>query len=125
MVQYWSLKMAENREIISFLLRIGLAFVFIYASVASFLNPNSWVGYVPNFIREVVNPEIFLKIHGVFEMALGIWLVSNKGIKYAGILSILSLMGIIAFNISDMDIIFRDVAILLMAAALTVFEWKN
>jgi len=40
-----------NKVLISFLLRSGLAIVFIYAALSSILQPLNWTGYIPNFIE--------------------------------------------------------------------------
>ena len=103
-----------------FFLRIGIAFAFFYVAISSFLNPISWIGFIPKFVELFVPAQTFLYGHAAFDMLLGIWLLTNRKIFYAAILSALTMFGIIIFNLSAMDIIFRDVAIFFSCVALAV-----
>ncbi|MBI2113403.1 MAG: hypothetical protein HYT50_02395 [Candidatus Wildermuthbacteria bacterium] len=100
------------------LLRVGLAFTFSYAAVSSFLHPLNWIGYFPLFMRELV-PEGFLLVSfSVFEIALSLWLLSGKFGFFASALAAASLLGIIVFNLAQMEVVFRDVGLFLAACAL-------
>lgn len=115
--------MAVDKDaLVSFILRAGLAVVFFYAAIASFLDPLGWVGFIPLWIRNVIPGRLFLSVFSVYELILGLWLMSNKKIFYASILSALTMSGIIIFNPGALDILFRDVSILLSAIALAVLE---
>lgn len=103
---------------VSFFLRFGIAFSFLYTAVSSFLSPNSWIGFFPMFLRDLIPANILLLIFSIFEIILALWLISNKAIFYASILSSFTLLGIIIFNFSSFDIVFRDVTILFAALAL-------
>ncbi len=105
-------------------LRIGLAFVFLYAGISAFINPNSWVGFIPN-IGNFITKAILLQVHSIINIILSIWLLSNKKIFYVSIISSIFLFGIIIFNLNSLEIVFRDVAILLMAIALCVSSWEK
>lgn len=107
-----------SKNLVSWLLRLGLAFVFLYASVSSFLKPYDWVGYIPVWIKEIIDGEILLKIHAIAEFILGVWLLSGKFIPLAAILSAASLLSIIIASFGAMDIIFRDIGLLFAALAL-------
>jgi len=111
--------------LISFFLRLGLAIVFLYASISSFVTPTSWMGFVPLFIRNVIPGNIFLTIFSIYEIILSLWLLSNKKIYYASILSALTILLIIFPNISQLDIIFRDIPIFFSAAALAILNYKK
>ncbi len=106
------------------LLRIGLTFVFFYAGIAAFVNPNNWVGFIPN-IGNFITKAILLQVHSAINLILGLWFFLNKKIFYASIISGIFLFGIIIFNLNSFDIVFRDVAILLMAIALSVLSYRN
>ena len=119
-------KLERDREVlVSFSLRIGLAVVFFYAAIAAFLDPNSWIGFIPLFVRSIIGPLTFLHIHSFAEIVLGLWLLSNKKTFYAAILSALAIVSILIFNVGALDIIFRDVAIFFMAVALSILSYKN
>lgn len=105
-------------------LRFGLAFVFIYAAISAFLNPQAWIGFVPDFIWNPVTRAYFLFVHDIVNFGLGIWLLSGKKQFYAAIVSCLALAGIILFNLASFLITFRDVGLLLAAVALAVMSKK-
>jgi hypothetical protein len=109
-------------RLVSFLLRTGLAIAFLYAAIASFLEPISWIGFFPAFLRELLPAEILLMVFSVYELGLALWLLSGKASYYAGLLSAATLAGIIVFNLGALDIIFRDIAILASALALVALE---
>ena len=102
----------------SFLLRLGLAFTFTYAAVGSFLEPNSWIGFFPIWLRNMVPENILLSGFSVYELVLSAWLLSGYKILVASALSALTILGVIIFNLGAMDIIFRDVAVLFAALSL-------
>lgn len=109
----------------SFFLRIGLAIVFLYAGIAAFLSPDSWVGFVPGFVSNVINSYYFLHIHSIFNVLLALWLISNKKTFYASIMSSCALIAIIVFNYTALDIVFRDISILFAAIALSIISYKR
>ena len=114
-----------NKQYLSnLLLRIGLAFVFLYVGIAAFLNPNNWVGFIPE-IGNFITKAILLQIHSATNILLALWLLSNKKTFYAASLSSIFLFFIVIFNLNSFDIVFRDVAILLSSLALAVLNYKN
>ncbi len=110
---------------ISLLLRVGLAIVFIYAAIASLLEPSNWVGYIPNFVEFIVSKNVFLLIFSIYEIILGIALLSNYRTFLFSVLSNITILFIVLGNIFVFDIVFRDVAILFMSFALSVLSYKN
>ena len=115
----------NKEELVSFLLRIGLAFAFVYAAISSLVSPQNWVGFIPNFIANIFPTSILLVLFSIYEFALGAWLLSNKKIFYASIVSSVTILLIVIFNLAVLDVVFRDVAILLMAVALAVLSYKE
>ncbi|MEK7464257.1 MAG: hypothetical protein AAB617_00570 [Patescibacteria group bacterium] len=109
----------------SFLLRIGLAFTFIYAAVGSFLEPNSWIGFFPVWLRNLAPENILLTGFSVYELVLSAWLLSGYKILITSVLSAITIFGVIIFNLGAMDIIFRDVAILFAALALLFLNLES
>lgn len=101
-------------------IRIGAAFCFLYAAVAGFLDPESWIGWFPKFTRDILPELTLLKIWGVYEIIIGLWILTGKQIFLPSILASLSLAGLIVFNLGAMDIIFRDVTILTATIALAI-----
>ena len=109
----------------SFFLRLGLAFVFIYAACSAFVKPEAWIGFVPSFIGNTITRGYFLFVHDIINFGLGIWLLSGKKQFWAGIISCLALLGIILTNLSSFLLTFRDVGLLFAAIALIVLNYKK
>lgn len=108
------------------LLRIGVAFAFLYPPVAAYFDPLSWVGFFPQFLRDMVgNDTLLLHAFGVLEIAVALWILFGKHIFIPSLLAAAMLAGIIVFNWGAMDIIFRDVSILAMALALAFAHRKR
>jgi len=115
----------DKTKLVSFFLRSGIGIAFLYAAIASTLNPTSWQGFIPLFITNILPANLFLRLFSLYELTLFLWLISGKKIRYAGIVSIITLIGIIIFNIGAFEILFRDVAIIFAAIALTVLTWNK
>ncbi|MEK7212123.1 MAG: hypothetical protein AAB686_00405 [Patescibacteria group bacterium] len=111
-------------NLVSLLLRVGLAFVFIYAAVASLTAPENWIGYIPIFVKNILGTYqfLFLKLFSVGEIILALWLLWGRYVKYAAIISFLLLAGMILFNLAVLDVVFRDVGLALTALALFVLS---
>ena len=113
----------NNKEVlVSFFLRSGIAIVFIYAAISAFLNPLAWAGYVPSFVQSIIPVNIFLHMHSIGNIIIGLWLLSGRKTFYASIVSSLALFFIVIFNITSLDIIFRDIAILFASIALAILS---
>lgn len=111
---------------VEILLRIGVAFAFIYPAVAAFFDPLSWIGFFPTVMRDMVsNDALLLHVFGLTEIAIAAWILVGKRIFIPSTLAALYLTAIILFNLSLFDIIFRDVPILFMALALAALHAKQ
>ncbi len=104
------------------LLRTALALVFLYASISSFMSPQDWVGYLPQFMRDIVPANILLPFFSIYELGLATWLLSGLYAKYAALLAAATLAGIVLSNFSLLPISFRDIALMLAALALFAEE---
>ncbi len=125
MVKLKNSKINRKELLISFLLRSGLAIAFFYAGISSFLNPTNWIGFVPNFIGAIIPKEVFLIIFSVYELLLGIGLLFDYKTFALSILSSVTLFLILFGNIMNLEILFRDIAILFMALALVALSKNN
>ncbi len=108
------------------ILKIGLAFAFVYPPVAAFFDPIAWIGYFPGFLRDMVgNDTLLLHAFGVVELGLAAWLLlaRNALLPSLGMAGLLA--GIILFNWGQMDVVFRDVSILAIALALACASWER
>ena len=115
----------EKDALVSFILRAGLAIVFLYAAVSAYLEPDAWIGFIPDFVKTIIDAKTFLVLHEIGNLILGLWILSNKGTFYASIIAGLAMFGIVVFNFGAMDILFRDIAIMFSAIALAVLSYKR
>ena len=89
----------DTKEVlVSFFLRSGIAVVFFYAAISAFLNPLAWVGFIPGFVQSLIPQTIFLNVHSVGNIIIGLWLLSGKKTFYASILASLAMFSIVVFT---------------------------
>ena len=106
------------------LLRVALAFVFLYASASSFIAPQDWVGYFPAFMRDIIPASLLLIGFSAFELFLALWLLSGLYARYAALLAAAMLGGIVVVNPTLLLITFRDIGLMVAALALFAEESK-
>lgn len=112
-----------GKKLSSFLIRVGLAFSFLYAVIDSFINPDAWIGFFPSVMRNFLAPNVLLVVFALVEALLALWLISGIDAFYSAIISALLLLGIIITNIGVFEIIFRDVTIFFAALALVALHY--
>lgn len=107
-------------------LRIGLAFILLYAGISALKQPESWIGFLPDFIRygALIKPELFLQIHSIAEIGLGIAILFGFFKRLTSFLIFLDLLAIVIFNGID-AITFRDIGLIFTALALLVYYVKQ
>ena len=119
-------KLAYYKDVFaSFLLRAGLAIILLYAGFSALLNPLAWVAFMPGWLIVIVSPNFFLPTFAVFQILLALWLLSNKFILEAALVTSLILLAIIIFNLAALDIVFRDLTILFACFALLALHYKK
>lgn len=108
----------ENKRLPMLLVRLGLATVFLYAAIDSFVDPREWLGYLPPLLTKLVDGELALKFFSVYELLLAAWLLSGIYVRYAGLVCALTLAGIVVSNFSLFAISFRDIGLVFASLAL-------
>lgn len=116
------LKNMSGPELARWLLRIGIAFAFAYAGIASLLNPLEWEGFLPHFLTTLMPAATLLGLFAAYELVLAAWLLSSKYTRYAALLAAVTLAGITLTNLNGLIVTFRDVSLILMALALATLE---
>jgi len=104
------------------LLRSGLAIVFLYAAISSLKTPLDWAAYLPHFLADSINAVTLVKIFAVYELALGLWLISGLYLRYAALLCSLTLAGIVVLNPHDLIVTFRDIGLAFAAMSLVFID---
>lgn len=114
----------NNPKLVVFFLKLSIASVFIYASIAATLQPNNWIGYLPQFARSLAPASLLLLGFSFYQITLSLWLLSGWKTFYAAVLAALTLLAIMGVNLGQIDILFRDVAIFFAALALASSQKK-
>lgn len=114
----------NNQKTALFLVRLGVAFAFVYAAISGFISPQDWIGYFPAFMQNILPGTGIVAVWGIVELILGLWILSGKRIFIPSLLAALAMIGVILFNFAQMDVLFRDVSIALAAAGLAVWSYR-
>ncbi len=115
---------SRSAEVAHLLLRVGVAFAFLYPPIMAVGDPVSWMSYFPSFVRDLpINTTLLLHAFGVVEVAIALWLLSGVRIRIPAALAALMLVAIVIANPSDFEVLFRDLTI--AAAALALFFWPR
>ncbi len=110
----------NNQKLTVILLRISIASVFLYAALASMLQPYNWIGYMPQILLSILPGSLLLGGFALYEFILAIWLLSGWKSFFAAGFAALTLLAIIAGNLGQLDVLFRDFAIFFASGALMV-----
>lgn len=101
------------------LLKLGVAFAFIYPALSAFIDPSQWIGYVPMWVDQIIPREIFLPIFSTIEIvvALGVLFWNNP---IPSIVAGMMLISVVIFNRNEFSVVFRDLSIATMAFGLAL-----
>lgn len=108
----------DNPRYARWLLQIGLAAVFVYTGVGGLLQPDFWIGYLPTFLGNLIAPNVLITLFAMYELLLAIWLLSGLWLRWASLVTALTLTGIVLLNLSSFIVTFRDIGLIFMALAL-------
>lgn len=115
----------DNRiKISSWLLRVGIAFSFLYAGISAYIEPINWIGFLPLWLQDnsPIPADTMLLIFLVFEIILGVWILSGFKTFYASLLSAVVISLITISNPFQFIILFRDVVIFFSSLALAILN---
>jgi len=108
------------------LLRVGAAFAFLYPPFSALTgDPYTWFGYFPPFVQGYLPDLVLLHAFGAVEIIIGLWILSGYKIFIPAMLATAMLLGIVAFNLSQFDVLFRDVTIACLTFALALMHWPK
>ena len=120
--------MFSSSEYSYLFLRLGLAAVFLWFGIDKMFHPSYWLNaWMPRYVIEILAklgiPGMqFIYINGIFEILVGLSLVTGVFTKIFSMLAIIFLILVLAFNgISEVTV--RDFG--LIGGFLAVFLWPN
>lgn len=103
---------------VDYLLRVAVAFAFLYPPLNALSSPYNWIGYFPEFVRGYTSDLTLLHAFGVVEVVLALWILSGWRVFYPATAAALMLGAIVVLNLSEFPVLFRDIPIALAALAL-------
>ena len=109
-----------NRDKANLVLRIGLAFAFLYPPIDALFDPNAWIGYFPPIMRGIVLDMVLLHSFGLIEVVIALWILSGWRIFLPSVGAALMLISIVVMDFSEFQVVFRDLSIASIAVALAV-----
>lgn len=107
------------------LLRISVAFAFLYPPFNALSQPEAWVGYLPPFVGSMMDPVLALHIFGIVEVGIALWILSGKRIWLPSLTAAVLLVGIVVFNMPEFQVLFRDLSLAAAALVLAITRWPK
>jgi len=106
---------------------MGVAFAFIYPAISAWIHPFSWIGYFPPFVLAIAGSYDMVLLHafGIVEIGIALWILFGRNIVIPSTLAAAMLFGIVVSNISQIDVLFRDIPIFIMAVVLALEAYHN
>lgn len=104
------------------LLRLALAFVFLWFGFSQLSNAALWTAFVPEWATKIMSAGTLVLLNGVFEIAAGILIAFNVFTRYVALLLGLHLF-VIASSLGLTAIGVRDIGLSL--ATLSLFFLKS
>jgi len=103
------------------LLRIAIAFSFLYAAYGFWQNPNDWIGYIPPIAQNLgFTQSVLLMLIAGVHLIIALWILSGWRIFLPSVIAAIFLFSVVYFNWNQLDILFRDISIGLAALALAL-----
>src|SRR3569623_1398624 len=115
----------RSKAIVSWILRISLAFSFAFPAVNAVFDPDSWVGYFPSFMSGLLDPALLLHSFGALEIILAVWVLSGWKVYIPAAVMALMLLAIVIFNFAQFQVLFRDLAIMGEALARMLMQGRS
>lgn len=116
---------SKSEKLSSLLIRIGLAFVFLYAALYMTISPEKYIDYFPKFMRDLVPGYTLLHVFATFEVILSFFLIIGKFNFITAIISFITMFALTAVNLDRFPVLFRNVSIILSALALVITSRKK
>ena len=114
------------------LLRLGMAAMYLYSGIDLMRHPSNWYGYMPqglaDFIGRIMPMDVYVRMQGAGELLIAFlllaWFLGKWGARIGSLLASLELL-LITFIVGVDLITFRDLGLLGGALALVAASWQE
>lgn len=94
------------------IVRLGLAFVFLWFGLSQLFGPSSWIGLIPSWLVSLtgISATTFVILNGLFEviagtlLVFGIWTRIVAGLLFLHLITIIFDVGLSAIGIRDIGL---------------------
>ena len=94
--------------------RIGISIVFLIFGIWQIIHPESWFGYLPNFVSNLgFNLNTVVLLNGFLDTFIGIGLIVGIFVRFFSLIAIVHLIGII-LSLGWNDVAVRDIGLLIV-----------
>lgn len=121
--------MTNQQKIGVTILRLALAFVFLWFGFSQLSNAAAWTGYVPAWATSIMSAGTLVLMNGLLEVILGMLLAFNIFSKYVALLLSVHLfviaasMGFTAIGVRDFGLSLATLSIFFLGSEM--FEIKQ
>ncbi len=112
---------SKIRSLAPVVLRLGLAFLFLWFGISQLSNPPEWLSWLPVWTGSLpIEPTTIVLLNGIFETVLGILLAIGFLARWAAALLAIHLF-VIAYEIGYNDVGIRDFSLAIATVAIALF----
>ena|SRR3989344_3651759 len=111
----------KKKDLVPFLLRLGLGIIFFWFGITKFTNIESWYSFIPPWLESLlpISVNMFLYIQGAIETLIGLFLILGIFVRKSAFLAALILI-VIIITVGFNDISLRDFGLLMIAISLMI-----
>ncbi len=95
------------------LTRLSISFLFLWFGLNQIVNPENFIGYLPEFILQSDNAQVFVIANGVFETVAALLLTRGVLVRPISFILALHLFSIV-ITLGYNDIAIRDFTLMLI-----------
>lgn len=81
----------------TFILRLGVGFVLVYAGINTLIYPEFWTQFVPGWMTAIMPIGTFLVVYSIFELILGFAILFGRLLATASMIAFWNMIFILVF----------------------------
>ncbi len=97
--------------------RLGISFVFLWFGINQLIDPETFMGYLPDFLLTTSYAHTIVIFNGCLDLVLGMLLLIGLYTRLASLIIVVRLLAII-LNLGYNDVAARDVGLMIVTFSL-------